>query len=353
MKKSIISIISFFLLISLLNLNLIFSSAENLENNTLYVDDDSDHDWYDSTHFRSIQDAIDNSSDKDTILIYDGQYFEKIIINKPLNLLGSNNSNIFSNETEKSDIILIYSENTTIQNMNIYYTNLSRKTTGISIHSKNTIIKNCNFLHCGFGIISRFENNKIINCSFNENTNGIKIYSSNNTNISNCQIENSTSRGLIIEGSKNSVVTKNCFKNNYYGLSIEAIIFPSIPEEPGPPPIKSYDNLIYLCNFFNNTEQTYISLYSDNNQFDNGTFGNYWDNYNGTDEDFDGIGDITFIISESNLYDKYPLIEPYKEEPINLIDEDDLLYSLLIGVIISVIFLVPLGIYFRKKYLKY
>jgi parallel beta-helix repeat protein len=43
------------------------------------------------------------------------------------------------------------------------------------------------------------------------------------------------------------------------------------------------------------------------NTFDNGTTGNYWSNYNGTDNNCDGIGDIPYIIDENNR-DNHPLM---------------------------------------------
>jgi hypothetical protein len=39
--------------------------------------------------------------------------------------------------------------------------------------------------------------------------------------------------------------------------------------------------------------------------------GNYWSNYNGTDEDADGIGDTPYVIDASNQ-DNYPLMHPWK-----------------------------------------
>jgi len=38
--------------------------------------------------------------------------------------------------------------------------------------------------------------------------------------------------------------------------------------------------------------------------------GNYWSDYNGTDDNGDGIGDTPYIIDADNQ-DKYPLMKPY------------------------------------------
>ena len=48
------------------------------------------------------------------------------------------------------------------------------------------------------------------------------------------------------------------------------------------------------------------------NIWDNGFEGNYWDNYNGTDGDGNGIGDTPYIINENNQ-DNYPLVNVIPE----------------------------------------
>jgi parallel beta-helix repeat protein len=44
--------------------------------------------------------------------------------------------------------------------------------------------------------------------------------------------------------------------------------------------------------------------------WDNGTIGNYWGDYNGTDSNGDGIGDTPHVINE-NIQDNYPLVNPF------------------------------------------
>jgi len=45
------------------------------------------------------------------------------------------------------------------------------------------------------------------------------------------------------------------------------------------------------------------------NSWDSGSRGNYWSNYNGTDDNGDGIGDSPHFVYENNQ-DNYPLMNP-------------------------------------------
>lgn len=68
-------------------------------------------------------------------------------------------------------------------------------------------------------------------------------------------------------------------------------------------------NTFYNNVFVNNTHQVrfYSDVISGGNNWGNATIGNYWDDYNGTDANGDGIGDTPYIINLANS-DDYPLI---------------------------------------------
>jgi len=104
-----------------------------------------------------------------------------------------------------------------------------------------------------------------------------KIYENN--------ISNNGEIGLLIAQNINITVKGNNIENNkIYGLEIDCNI-------PNP----AENNLIYL-NIFNNPDgnNAFDEQYSINTQWDNGTIGNYWHDYDGTDVDDDGIGDTPY-----------------------------------------------------------
>jgi nitrous oxidase accessory protein NosD len=71
------------------------------------------------------------------------------------------------------------------------------------------------------------------------------------------------------------------------------------------------NNTFYHNNFINNTQTIQVESPSHQNYWDNGSEGNYWSNYNGTDNNGDGIGDTSYVIDEKNI-DSYPLMTPYE-----------------------------------------
>jgi putative cofactor-binding repeat protein/parallel beta-helix repeat protein len=122
-------------------------------------------------------------------------------------------------------------------------------------------------------------------------------------------LNNITNSGVGISLSSSSQIS--VFQNNITECSVGIILF------------DSSSNTFYHNNFINNKrlvseqhesyslfDQSYH--YSVNNTWDNGypSGGNYWSDYNGTDNNGDGIGDTPYIVYE-NKTDRYPLMEPF------------------------------------------
>jgi hypothetical protein len=60
-------------------------------------------------------------------------------------------------------------------------------------------------------------------------------------------------------------------------------------------------------NFLENTKNVYLYVPGYSNFWDNGTEGNYWSDYQGTDANQDGVGDTSYVIDANNI-DHYPLM---------------------------------------------
>jgi parallel beta-helix repeat protein len=120
------------------------------------------------------------------------------------------------------------------------------------------------------------------------------------TNISNNYLE-SNNVGIFVEESQyDNIIGNRIVDNNNYGVDVDSF---------------SHYNL-----FFNNIFKLNGENARDNgesNYWDNGSIGNYWDDYIGVDDDDNGIGDTPYnILGSVNAKDNYPLInEPTNPEP--------------------------------------
>jgi parallel beta-helix repeat protein len=110
--------------------------------------------------------------------------------------------------------------------------------------------------------------------------------------------------GISISTSRNNIYQNN-FIYNWNGMSIGFGFIYSVN-----------NNTIYHNNFIHNRRNG-LDLNQGSNNWDDGSEGNYWDNYRGRDWNGDGIGErpfriIPFFIKNK---DKYPLMEPYADVP--------------------------------------
>jgi len=87
------------------------------------------------------------------------------------------------------------------------------------------------------------------------------------------------------------------------------------------------------------------------NLWDNGKEGNYWDDYNGTDANRDGIGDISYVIDGNNI-DNYPLMAPFdiENDTVVLPPPEPFPTILIIAVVATAAVIgVALLVYFKKR----
>jgi parallel beta-helix repeat protein len=150
----------------------------------------------------------------------------------------------------------------------------------------------------GNGIVLAGTNNVTVeNANIQGFSVGIFAPSSNYDKIAGNNIQQNSAFGIWLDGSSNNNIVGNTIQQNAaYGIWLSS----------------SSNNNIYHDNFANNTQQIY-STYDSYNVWNNSypLGGNYWNNYNGTDSNKDGIGDTPYIIDNNNI-DNYPLMHPWK-----------------------------------------
>ena len=164
--------------------------------------------------------------------------------------------------------------------------------------SKNKIIHNnaSENSHSGFEIGGYGGNHNTFQMNFAKENSvyGIWVRGINNTVSYNMVNENdygiSTYSGSMTK-TEGKIIGNLIFYNDIYGLYLDST---------------TSNHLVYLNNFTGNSENARDD--GSNNNWDNGTIGNYWHDYGGVDANDDGIGDSPYIISgTTGSQDNFPI----------------------------------------------
>ena len=228
-------------------------SPISFDGNTLYVGGTGEG------NFTKIQDAIDNASDEDTILIYNKTYYERINVNKKLTirgLLSEDDDKPTIDGQKRGAIVNIQSNNCHIENIVVKNAgqNFSPTRAGFIISAKYSYIINCNisgFCYTGIYIMpeNKADDSRIVSNAIDGNMiQGIympyhpmggsdRIFISGNSiygvgysiylwaGRDNTINENkiwSNSYGILIRvGGDTDIIENNITDNDQYGISIE------------------------------------------------------------------------------------------------------------------------------------
>jgi parallel beta-helix repeat protein len=152
------------------------------------------------------------------------------------------------------------------------------------------------------------------------NDNGVVVSNSQGITVSDNSIIDNAFHGLNLVSSHSNTVFGNTMRNNTYGIcpsgSTNTQIYENTLQENeyGIACYGASNNFVYHNYFINNSLQVSNFYGTETNSWDNGSEGNYWSDYNGTDTNEDGIGDIPYVIDENNQ-DNYPLMSPDSANP--------------------------------------
>ena len=211
------------------------------EGNKLFVDDNynaSTPGWGED-HFNSIQSAINKASDYYTIVVYNGTYNEGITVNKPLTIVGENQSSTIINGGGTSLVVNITARFVNISHFTIkngsniagyavvrvnaddtilYDNRIMGGYHGVLLYNSNnnTLYSNTITSNNGNGVcLIGSSNNNILYNSITDNLNGLFLYESNNNNINYNSISSNSMHGVFLnQSSNNNNLSHNTLSDN-------------------------------------------------------------------------------------------------------------------------------------------
>jgi len=278
MKKLMIMIIAGFMFITIFT---IFLPVETCiaSGNTIYVDDGYDENTpgWEETHFDNIQDAISKactSESIDTVYVYGGTYNQNIEINTALTLTGEDkDTTIINGVADNKDTVTVES----VSNVNISGFEIIQNPTAQGNEYHGIYINHGDYC-------------SVTDCNVKDGNIGIWVKNSDGCTISGNTIEGNDFAGVSISiYSDNNIVFDNTFSQNEKGIYIIT---------------DSNSNVLHHNTFQNNDQHAYDEC---NNQWDDGSEGNYWDDYGGYDNNSNNIGDTPYNIPGGSNQDRYPL----------------------------------------------
>ena len=231
--KSLAIIMAFCLIFAIMPQNKVYSS-----NNVLYVGGSGEG------NYSSIQDAINNASNGDTIIVYPGIYEENIVVDKSVKLIGMNREKTIIDGCKKGFVVKIMANGVTIKNFTmrnsgyshaaIYVTsdencimdNKIEYANGISFYKssynivRENVFANLNGSYPCSAIFMRYSSNNSI---FKNKIEGkdVAIYASSSWDSAIYENEIYNSSGIVCEQCSNFSIRNNIIKNgNMIGIEI-------------------------------------------------------------------------------------------------------------------------------------
>ena len=307
------------LLISILTLAFTLQPGES-ESTTWTVDDDGPAD------FHTIQEAINAASPGDTIYVNNGTYYEQVVVNKSVSLIGEDKiaTVIIANLTDYA--VYISANNATLSGFeiqNFIWNGIFLNHSSNSVVSKN-VITAWVAIRVEGGSGNHISDNRVLrpySCIFY----GLILENSDNNVVTGNYLDGSCHTSLTLSNSHNNYIASNYLSNHLlYSIKMSGsnnnsivgntIDFSLISLGGHAYLAGSNGNVLYHNNFLTYGEGVgpviiYILDGSMDNTWDNGypSGGNYWSDHVCTGNPSDGSQ--PYLIDENNT-DHYPFQDP-------------------------------------------
>ncbi|TQD26130.1 S-layer protein domain-containing protein [Methanolobus vulcani] len=195
--------------------------------------------------YSSIQDAINDANNGDTILVYPGTYHENVDVGKQLNIISTGGAELTHVIATSADnhVFNVTADGVMIDGFYVSgFTGYSKA--GIYLDSSNSTLTNINAVNNTWGIyldscrnntlaynnvannsydgiiLYYSSNNTLTNNIATSNKLGMRLYYSTNNALTDNTATNSSSGGIILFYSNNNILVKNTVKDNSDGIAL-------------------------------------------------------------------------------------------------------------------------------------
>jgi parallel beta-helix repeat protein len=200
MNKGILSFLTVWLLVfsSLTGLFILIPVEEmRVLGDTIIVDDDGTPGV--DCNYTSIQEGIVAANPGDTVFVKNGTYYENVVVNKVLSLVGENNVTTMIDGSENLDVVKIVADWVNLTGFSILNSEKDKVYSGVKLNN----VDNCRIV----------DNNILYNYY-----SGIFLSGSNNNIVSNNNISGNDMFGMVIDDSTGNSIHNNSMENN--GINI-------------------------------------------------------------------------------------------------------------------------------------
>jgi parallel beta-helix repeat protein len=175
-------------------------------------------------NYTKIQYAINAATDGSTIFVWDDSspYYENIVIDKKINLIGENKETTIIDGSGNGDVICVSANGVNISSFTIQNSGNDYINAGIKLNSDDNAITNNIITNNEEGIYSYDLDDSIIseNAITNNNDNGICIPFSSNNIVSSNTITDNNNYGIYLYDSELNHIDHNRISNSEYGIHL-------------------------------------------------------------------------------------------------------------------------------------
>jgi parallel beta-helix repeat protein len=172
--------------------------------------------------YTSIQEGINAAMNGDIVFVYNGIYYENVMVHKTLTLIGENQEDTIINGGGNENVVTIYEPYVNISGFTINNSGSIPGDCGLSItiFSDYCNISDSRFLNNLYGIRLYSNRNLIWNNNISSNTeNGLYLSNSSGNTIKDNDILSNTDTGIYLSSSDGNLINGNAIINNNYGIA--------------------------------------------------------------------------------------------------------------------------------------